>query len=290
MDTYKKMKKQQIRKRYIIGFLGMCLVLSSIWELSRAKNELKEYKPVGQMVDVGTYEAHCYTKTNVKNEAEYAFVFITGSGTPCAYTDFYRLQEQLSAYGQTITFDHAGLGWSINATTPRKVESLVTELATIIETLAKDKKVILLCHSLGSLEAIGYAQTYPEQVKGIIFLDSGSPEFYSTDSELMARVMNRSFALGRASGLNRLLGKCNVFLPLYGEHLRNHQLPEKISTLDEIMYYHYTGSLSTYKSIGDMNKNAKSVLEGNDLGDMPIFVLSSDSGKAWQKTQEELAT
>lgn len=39
-----------------------------------------------------------------------------------------------------------------------------------------------------------------------------------------------------------------------------------------------------------MNENALAVLEGPSLGDIPILVLSSDSGKQWQEVQTKLAS
>ena len=181
-----------MRRRGTRYFVLFCLLLVAgiVWEAIMERNEKSNYPPIGEYVDLGSYQAHYYSK----GEGETVFVFITGSGTPCAYTDFYGLQKQLSKYGQTITFDHAGSGWSKTTKEPRKIANLVEELSILIDKVAGEKKVVLVCHSLGSLEAIGYAQKYPERMSGMIFLDSGTPQFYSTDSELKAIVMNRGFA------------------------------------------------------------------------------------------------
>ena len=160
--------------------------------------EKSRYDAIGDYVDVGTYEAHYYSK----GSGDTAFVFITGSGTPCAYTDFYDLQNMLSAKGQTITFDHAGSGWSSSTNTLRTIENMTDELAVLIDTVAPNKPIVIICHSLGSLEAIRYTQTNPEKVKGIVFLDCGSPEFYSTDSELLAKIINRGTAFLRTIGFH----------------------------------------------------------------------------------------
>ncbi len=125
-----------------------------------------------------------------------------------------------------MIFDHAGSGWSSNTKTTRTIENMVDELSILIDTIVPNKPIVLLCHSLGSLEAIGYAQMNPKKVEGIIFLDSGSPEFYSTDSELFAKIINRGSAFIRTIGMNRLLGELGVLSPLYGENIRNQSIPE----------------------------------------------------------------
>lgn len=248
--------------------------------------ERKNYFAVGAYVDVGTYRAHYYSQ----GTGEVTFVFITGSGTPCAYTDFYALQNMLSIVGQTVTFDHAGSGWSSNTKTPRTIENLVNELSILIDTVAQNKPVILLCHSLGSLETIRYAQMNPEKVRGIIFLDSGSPEFYSNDTELLAKMINRGSACIRSIGVNRLLGELGVLLPLYGENIRYQNLPEELKDLDKAMFYKFAGNPASLSTIKLINENGSTVSKGSLLGEMPILVLSSDSGDEWNDVQIQLAS
>ncbi len=55
--------------------------------------ESNRYPPVGEFVDLGSYQAHYYKK----GEGKITYVFITGSGTPCIYTGFFHLQNELAA-------------------------------------------------------------------------------------------------------------------------------------------------------------------------------------------------
>lgn len=278
----KKLFKLKLVKVFCI-IIGIFLI-GAIWQTIMVRQETNKYTPVGKFVDAGTYKAHYYSQ----GEGDIAFVFISGSGTPCSYTDFYPLQNALSSQGQTITFDHAGSGWSTNTGHARSIENLTEELSTIINTVAKDKPIVLLCHSLGALEAIGYTQAFPERVAGIVFLDSGSPEYYSTDSEFAAKIMNRSLAFARVVGMPRLLGECGVLLPIYGENIRNSKLPDDLKEMDRAMYYRYAGNPSTLGSIRLMNENALKVMDGNKLN-TPILVLSAQSTEQWNKVALQLA-
>lgn len=281
------MKKRRLfkRKHFFWCIPAALLLAGIIWEAVMVSAERKNLSEPGAYADLGTYRAHYYSK----GSGGTAFVFITGSGTPCAYTDFYELQNMLSETGQTVSFDHAGSGWSSGTKSPRTLENLVCELSALIDTVTGGKPVILICHSLGSLEAIGYAQSRPERVAGIIFLDSGSPEFYSTDSELLAKAVNRGAALLRTTGLNRLCGELNLLLPLYGENVRNPGLPENLKETDKAIFFEFTGNRATLGAIELMNENAAAVLSGPDLGDIPLLVLSSDNGDDWNSVQMQLA-
>lgn len=281
------MKKKMKSKRFIIvTLISLFLLLGTIWQSIMVDIERETYTPIGKYADLGAYQGHYYSQ----GEGDVAFVFITGSGTPCAYTDFYALQNMLTDVGQTITFDHAGSGWSSSTKTARTIENLVNELSILIDTVAPGKSIVLLCHSLGSLEAIGYAQMYSERVVGIVFLDSGSPEFYSTDSELLAKTVNRGSAFVRTVAINRLLGEFGLFLPIYGENIRNRQLPEEVKNLDKAMYYQFAGNSSSLDTISLINENGMKVLGESLLGNLPILVLSSDSGDEWNEVQKQLAS
>lgn len=280
------MKRIVKHRKCILLFLMTFLFLAGIvWQAVMVDLESEKLTAVGQSVDTGTYRAHYYSKGN----GDKVFVFITGAGTPCAYTDFYVLQNELSKSGQTITYDHAGIGWSTSTKAERSISNLVKELSVIINAAAPDKSIVFVCHSLASLEAIGYTQAYPERVAGIVFLDSGSPEFYSTSSELSSKLLNRSLAFIRTVGINRLLGECGILLPMYGESIRNKELSGELKSIDKVMYYKYAGSKSNLYNIDTINENAKVVLTGERLEDTPILVLSSDSGNGWKKVQQQLA-
>lgn len=278
--------KLKWKKLYIPILLIILLMIGLTWQFIMVRVERKKYPAVGAYVDVGTYQAHYYSQ----GTGDVAFFFITGSGTPCAYTDFYALQNMLSTIGQTVTFDHAGSGWSSNTKTPRTIENLANELSILIDAVAQNKPVILLCHSLGSLETIRYAQMNPEKVRGIIFLDSGSPEFYSNDTELLAKILNRGTAFIRTLGVNRLLGELGALLPLYGENIRNQNISKEVKNLDKAMYYQLAGNPASLSTIKLINENGKTVSQGSSLGEMPVLVLSSDSGDEWNDVQIQLAS
>ncbi|MGE5626565.1 MAG: alpha/beta fold hydrolase [Solirubrobacterales bacterium] len=269
----------------ILFAMAILLIVGATWQKLMVDWGKHQYTAVGNFVDVGSYNAHYYTK----GSGNISFVFISGAGTPCAYTDYYYLQNELSKYGQTISFDHAGLGWSSKTNAKRDIDSLTDELSIIINTVSKENKVIFIAHSLGAMEAIRYSQRNSERVLGIIFLDGGSPEFYSKDSELKYFAISPALAAFRVTGVNRLLGECDVLTPMYGESIRYKNLPQPIKKIDKAMYYKYTGSLSNFENIRYINENAEKVLAGKPLGNIPILILSSDSGSLWSGVQEQLA-
>ncbi len=251
--------------------------------MDRKKTDLRVMP--GVLVDVGSYQCHAY----MKGQGDAAMVFIAGSGTPCAFTDFYGLQEHFSKDYLTVSFDHAGSGFSSKTEEPRTIENLTAELERLIDSVASEKEVILVSHSLGSLEAIAYAKKHPERVKCIIFLDGGSPEYYASHGELGAKLLNRGSAFLRFMGWNRLVGTLGVKLPFYGENERYEKLSEEVKPLDEAMFYHFTGNPETLHSIDMIQENAAIVSEDANLVSIPLLIIGTEGDKEWTDDHEELA-
>ena len=81
-----------------------------------------------------------------------------------------------------------------------------------------------------------------------------------------------------------------MLLPLYGENIRNKNLPEDLKEVDKSMYYKYTGASINLSNLKSINENAKTVLNYGSTINVPILVLSSDSGEEWTKVQEQLSS
>jgi len=283
------MKKYQslcrrFRRLITITICLLPILIGTIWQAVSVAIETESIPFIGEYVHTGAYDMHYVSK----GSGDIAVVLIAGSGTPSAYTDFYNLQENLSDKVQTISFDHAGSGFSSKTDKPRTVENLSNELKTLIDNVAPDKPIVLVCHSLGSLEAICFAQQNPEKIAGIVFLDSGDPEFYRVDSEITAKILNRGIAFTRTIGLNRALCFLGVPISLYGESERLKSVPSDIAGIDKAMFNRYAGSKTTLQAIEEMNENAEKVINGPRLGELPILVLSSDSDEAWSVVQNTL--
>ncbi len=89
-------------------------------------------------------------------------------GGPATQHDYLRPEfDQLSANATLIYYDQRGCGRSEMAASYTWQEH-VADLKRVIETVAKDKKVILAGSSWGSLLALAYTQQYPQDVKGLI--------------------------------------------------------------------------------------------------------------------------
>ncbi|WP_159881783.1 alpha/beta fold hydrolase [Paenibacillus puerhi] len=260
------------------------LIIGAIWQTMMLQKESRLFLPQGEIYSVNSHDRHVYGV----GEGKPTLVFVAGSGTPSAFTDYYELQSELMPYARTVSYDRAGFGWSEPTKIPRTVDILVEELHELLQKANETPPYILVGHSLGALEVIHYAQTYPSEVQGILVLDGGSPEYYAHESEMKSYFINRVMAGLRVTGVARALGNAGLLLPFTGENLRYERLPNEVKALDAAMFYKHLGESGNLSFIKNMSENAQLVMDRGYLKDIPLVILSSDSGKSWEKVQQQL--
>lgn len=279
-------KKNRVRTAAIAVLAFFCLLAAgSVWQYVKQKEELASLTPPGRLYNINSHAMHLYAT----GQGDTTVVFTTGSGTPCAYTDFYNLQHKLQPYARTVSYDRPGFGWSESTDIPRTIDTQAEELHELLRAAEERPPYILAGHSLASLEVIRYAQMYPGEVKGIVLLDGGNPEYYASNSEFLSVALNRTAAFIRMTGIARAFGNFGIRLPFVGENVRYRSLPEEAQAADRVMYYTKLGNKDNLNAIANLNENAETVIKGGPLKDIPLIILSSDGDKKWNESQRKLA-
>lgn len=285
MKEFKKgINKRKLRIKKLIASIMIMLLIGAAWQKIMVNKETNALLPQGEVFSINNHNMYVHSIGSGRNTV----VFVEGSGTPSSFTDFYRMQTELKPYAKTVSFDKAGFGWSEKTDKPRNIDVLSQELHELLGKSGQSSPYILVGHSLASLEVIRFAQKYPNEVKGIVLLDGGSPEFYANDSEIKSYILNRFSAGLRVTGIARALGNLGIKLLLLGENLRYKELPSDVKNIDIAMYYKYLGNTSNLEYIKNINENAKEVLNNEHLNNIPLVIISSHSGEDWKKTQQEL--
>jgi pimeloyl-ACP methyl ester carboxylesterase len=121
--------------------------------------------PIGKLVDVGGYRVHLYC-TGAGSPA----VVIVGAGYSF---DWGLVQSGVEKFTQVCAYDHSGIGWSDDA--PKDSCGVrVSEVHAALKSAGIKGPYVLVGHSLGGLVARVYAERYPEETAGIVFVDHAS--------------------------------------------------------------------------------------------------------------------
>lgn len=139
---------------------------------------------------------HAYGKGNT------TVVFVSGLGDD--HNTWQTVQDSISGFAYTISYDRAGLGKSEYHGEKKDIASLAHELHLLVNTIKAHKPFILVGHSLGCQIVKEYSFLYPHDIKGIIFVDPGYNE-----EKLRARVAD-SVWQQREQALKKYLPEFNA--------------------------------------------------------------------------------
>ena len=149
-------------------------------------------------VIVDNHKMHVF-KAGDKNKPK--LVFMSGSGTVSPVYDFKVLYDKLISDFRIIVIEKFGYGYSDLYEGPCDIDSMVSFQRQALFKTGEKGPFILLPHSLSGLEAIRWAQRYPEDVKAIIGLDMAIPQTYKEWS--LEQVDKRIRFMKRMQRLNR---------------------------------------------------------------------------------------
>jgi pimeloyl-ACP methyl ester carboxylesterase len=149
--------------------LVVFLVLAGVvYQFVATKIDEYRYPAPGEMVDVGGYSMHLYCT----GEGGGAPTVVMDSGAGGSVLDWQLVQPEVVGFARVCTYDRGGAGWSEPGTQPRTSQQFVEELHTLLGNAGVQGPYVLVGHSLGGTNMQLYASQYPDEVAGMVLVDS----------------------------------------------------------------------------------------------------------------------
>jgi pimeloyl-ACP methyl ester carboxylesterase len=244
----------------VIAMLAVASVGGGYETVSAATDA--ELSMPGQLIDVGGHRLH---------------LSCTGSGSPTVVvepgaggmsSDLGLVTPAVARDTRVCVYDRAGRGWSDPADTTQDANQIATDLNTLLRRADVPGPYVLAGHSFGGLYTLTFAAHYPEQVAGMVLVDTTAPAAEPVtatpedagSSDFVSRLSILASTSARL-GLGRLIGVTE-------SHLR--------STIDE------------YLLANTLTGQAAAL---TDLGDKPLVVLTAGDGSdaTWIQRHEDLS-
>jgi pimeloyl-ACP methyl ester carboxylesterase len=264
------MKTKIFKASYKIFLVLIIIMVAILIAGTIAKANLaKKYPAPGQLVDVGGYQMHIYC---------------TGQGSPTVMLEagsgdssliWAKVQPEIAEFTRVCSYDRAGLGWSDPSPHPRTANTMVEELHNLMINANVDGPYVFVGHSLGGMLVRMFAHKYPDEIVGMVLVDS-------LHEARMIRNPDLAEAIQEATGQFRMFALLNStgITALAPQSIPNPGLPADANARNQALMA-TTDALATWLAelkMGEANCAEALALQINSFGNLPLIVISAGHG------------
>jgi pimeloyl-ACP methyl ester carboxylesterase len=105
-----------------------------------------------------------------------------------------KVQPKVAEFTQVLAYDRAGLGQSEPGPKPRTALQIAKELHTALQRARLSPPYILVAHSAAGFYIRVFAKTYPDEVAGMVFVDTTPEGFFDRLAAIQSPRERRDFA------------------------------------------------------------------------------------------------
>jgi pimeloyl-ACP methyl ester carboxylesterase len=262
----------------VFGLLLLAAV-GGIYETISEQADPLTHAAVGQMVDVGGHKLYL----SCAGSGDPTVVFEPGLGA--ISSAFGLITPAVEKDTKVCVYDRAGRGLSESASGRPDGMQVAADLHTLLQEAHIPGPYVLVGHSFGGLYSLIFAAEYPDDVAGLVLLDSTSPEqverklsgwpgfyeFYRRATALMP-------SLARL-GVTRLIASSS-----YGDWPADARDEQRANSSPR-------WARSQRDEFAQSRTSMQQAQSLQDFGDKPLMVLAAGKGHeaAWFAAQEDLA-
>ncbi len=288
MNTCSRIKR--IARIFVWLLAGVLLLatLGAIYQAFATKVDQQNYSARGQLVDIGGYRLYIFC---VGENLGSSPTVILEQGLGGISDAWVRVQSEIAQTTRVCAYDRAGMGRSDLSPEPRDAEHIATELHSLLHNAGVAGPYVLVGWSFGGLYVRAYAGQYPDDVIGMVLLDSSHSDQWSSTAageaqyKSNARVYTIAPWLARM-GVMRVMG---LFQPHSGlPHPQSEALKASFAATKD-----WDAQNAEFPASASTNDQVRRL---GSLGNMLLFVLTAtehgtppEQEQLWQNWQKQLA-
>ena len=247
----------------------------NVFRLRKQQQKRNLLTPLGELVEVNGHNMRAYTA----GDGDKTFVFMSGSGTCSPILDFKSLYSLLSNEYKIAVVEKFGYGFSDVVDKNRDIDTILSETRMALDKAGIEPPYVLCPHSMSGLEALYWAQKYPEEVEAIVGLDMAVPDYYDE--------MNINIPIMRLGQYCAGLG-ITRWIPSLAESnaIKSGTLSQKEKEIYRAIFYQKTATVTMIDEAKVVKKNA-GVVKEKGIPQVPMLLFISDGSGGTGFTKEK---
>ena len=248
----------------IIGTFGLFLLAVFINHRIQTTRESELLLPLGDLVEVDGHNMSVYSE----GTGETTLVFMSGSGTCSPILDFKSLYSLLSDDYKIVVVEKFGYRFSDVVNGPRDIDTILRQTRSAIQRAGHNGPYILCPHSMSGIEALYWAQQYPDEIEAIIGLDMAVPQYYDTMNISIPVMKIGQYAA--ALGITRLIPGVSE-----SDAIKYGTLSDEEKAIYRAVFYSRTATSTMIEEAKSIKENADVVNLGG-VPPVPMLLFISD--------------
>ncbi len=210
-------------------------------------------------------------------------IIVIETGLGCSFYDWQYIIEQLSTQVRFLTYHRSGYGNSPQSQSKRSTGQIAIELNILLRQLDIIENIILIGHSFGGLCVQHFASLFPQNLIGVILVDSTSVNYQQLD-QLQLPIMQDMIAMDKfiLNWVKTAKQSRDQIKSTFDTLLSPEQLTLSKETQNKVIDFKTSPSL--YASIVSEAENwevsSREIKSGSSFPQIPLIVLARDSETA----------
>jgi pimeloyl-ACP methyl ester carboxylesterase len=117
------------------------------------------------------------------------------SGIAASHLNWHCIQNAVSGFARTVSYDRPGLGWSNACATARTPSNIAAELHQLLQRAGVNPPYVLVGHSFGGFVMRRFALTYPYDVSSVVLVDPMRCDEWPPVNQAAQTTVNRAVRL-----------------------------------------------------------------------------------------------
>lgn len=253
-----------------VSFVVAIAIIGFVYEQVSRLIEENNHPPGGMFTDVGGHKLH-YMK---KGDTSPTVVFESGLGEGAV--SWFKIQDKVSEYAATISYDRAGIGWSERGDNPKSVSAISGDLEKLLENADAKKPYVIVLHSFAGLTLRDFITKNSKDISGLIFVDASHPDQFNR--------LPKKEGGDSKEDLGFIVGLMNEFgiVRLFSDHQYSNTKASNPVNLRLNALSHQSIS-ATMEEMQNFNSIAADAGKISTFGDIPLVVITGASPQRWKK-------
>jgi pimeloyl-ACP methyl ester carboxylesterase len=150
----------------ILALIAAMLAAGFLYQLVGSQRDRRRYTNAGRWIEIGRGQ-----RLYVVEKGSGGPAVLFEAGIAATNLNWHHIQDKVSCFAATASYDRSGLGWSSPCRSLRTPGNIAVELHAMLESAAIKPPYLLVGHSFGGLVMRRYATLYPDDIAGVVLVD-----------------------------------------------------------------------------------------------------------------------